>query len=430
MKKILSIIIAGTVFFSLCSGCQTEKKAYESVPMEENAEAIEAQPNENSLTVCVDASYESIVKNILNCWEYLNEGVHAELIVIPDDESAAEIKISEIQAEIMSGGGPDVFLVLCKNPNAENQGPVMFQNPEQIMYTNVFLPLDEYLQRAQYLDMSALNQTVMEAGQTEEGQMILPMYYDYYAYAFRADELENVQQLPSSWKELISCEEEMIAGAVGSCLYAQFYEIFGDLVNYETGTPDISEDELLELVQQAVNYSNKANETQFTPDVVFTGSSSILPQTLASDRKEKHAVFALPNVEDGITANITMFAAINRNTRQPENAFSLLDVLFSDEIMSGRGFEDGDTRIGSRIQFPEGITVNNEVFKASIKGCSEEDEEAILDMNERINAVRFNSEIDEELLNMYRDCLFADSESEQMDYVSKAFNSIWMKLSE
>lgn len=430
MKKIVSLIIAGTVLLSLCSGCQNEKKTYESVPMDENVETIEAQPNEDSLTVCVDASNASTLKRLLDCWEDLNEGVHAEFVVIPDDESAAEIKISEIQAEIMSGGGPDVFIVSCKNPNAEEQMQVMFPNPEQVMYTNIFLPLDEYLQRAQYMDMSVLNQTVMEAGQTGEGQMILPMYYDYYAYAFRAEKLENIQQLPASWKELISCEEEMIAAAVVPCLYAQFNDIFGNLVNYETGTPDISEDELLELVQQAVNYSNKANETQFTPDVVFTGSSSILPQTLASGRKEKHAVFALPNAEDGITANITMFAAINRNTRQPENAFSLLDVLFSDEIMSGRGFEDGDAVIGSQIQFPQGITVNNEVFKASLKGCSEEDEEAIWDMNERINVVRFDSEIEEELLNMYRDCLSADNENEQMDYVSRAFNSIWMKLSE
>lgn len=469
MKKFLSIVLISMIFLGLCTGCQSEKKDemsdgaenmeavssedMESQPSDKNetdsekadAGVIKARPSEDSLKICVDAIYKDSVKGIIEVWEFLNEGVDAELVVIPEEESAAEIKITELQAELMAGGGPDLFIVSCDMPLALEEKPAMFGNPEQVMETNTFLPLDDYIERAQYLDLSAMNQIVMEAGKTGEGQMVLPVTYDYFAYAFRAEDMKDIQQLPSSWEELISCEDKRIADAVGPSLFWAFYDIFGNLVDYENDILAVSEEELLQYVQQAVSYSRDESGKTSASEVLHNNYASELPQILGQDKKEEHIIFGLPNAEGGVTANIKVFAAINRNTDQPENAFSFLDLMFSDELMSGTGFKTGQKIEMSDGSFDDimigagnvllsgtlyGITVNDKGFEHSIGECSGKDQEAILVMQKQINAVRFYSDIDEELANLYWRCLSANNEMEQMDYVSNAFNSIWMKLSE
>ena len=54
-------------------------------------------------------------------------------------------------------------------------------------------------------------------------------------------------------------------------------------------------------------------------------------------------MFAYPNDQGGVTACVQTYAAVNRNTEKPEQAFSLLDFLLSNEVLSGQGFRAGKT---------------------------------------------------------------------------------------
>lgn len=53
------------------------------------------------------------------------------------------------------------------------------------------------------------------------------------------------------------------------------------------------------------------------------------------------------NIDSGITANVTLYAAVNRNTEQPEECIFILDTLLSDEIMTGQGMKENDIVYGA-----------------------------------------------------------------------------------
>ncbi len=51
-----------------------------------------------------------------------------------------------------------------------------------------------------------------------------------------------------------------------------------------------------------------------------------------------HTFWVLPNTGGGVTACINVYTAINSHTKQSENAFSFLDLVYSPQVLSGEGF--------------------------------------------------------------------------------------------
>ena len=153
MKKCIGIFLAIVLCLS-SSGCKGENP----------------QPKKETLTVCVEEELFDYTRDLLDLWEMLNEGVQGKLEVIPQDTDTAEIKASNIRTELMSGEGPDVFLLSTGAARANM--PELFPNLEKLMYTDTFLPLDDFLETAEYARPEKFNQKILEAGRTEEGQMI------------------------------------------------------------------------------------------------------------------------------------------------------------------------------------------------------------------------------------------------------------------
>ena len=99
------------------------------------------QPKKETLTVCVEEELFDYTRDLLDLWEMLNEGVQGKLEVIPQDTDTAEIKASNIRTELMSGEGPDVFLLSTGAARANM--PDLFQNPEKLMSVS-YTHLDVY----------------------------------------------------------------------------------------------------------------------------------------------------------------------------------------------------------------------------------------------------------------------------------------------
>lgn len=75
-----------------------------------------------------------------------------------------------------------------------------------------------------------------------------------------------------------------------------------------------------------------------------TGVVSLNDLEELGGEKTVHTVFAMPNQEGGFTANVTLYAGINKNTKQPLKAVSFLQMLYSEEVLSGKGIELEDRR--------------------------------------------------------------------------------------
>lgn len=179
MKKTGMLLMFGimTVFLAGCQGRNQD-----------------AEEEKEVLTICADGWND--VGGLAEDWKKYCGGMEVEVIELSHNETA-DMKNTEIRTEIMSGGGPDVFVLAC--PVSENENiSYLFSNPEKVMESDLFLPLDEYMENAEYMKPEQWNQTILEAGRTEDGQVLLPVYYRYCAYMIPQKDVQGVEQ-PASW---------------------------------------------------------------------------------------------------------------------------------------------------------------------------------------------------------------------------------------
>ena len=298
LKKVAGFVLAGILAVGIM-GCQG------------------SQEEEEILTICVDSGTEGIGSMIEDGWSNLDEGMKTDLVVIPSDETAAQAKIKELRTEIMSGGGPDVFLLSADSSQR------LFEDPKKTMYSDTFLPLDDYISDAKYMKPEEWNQTVLESGRTEEGQVVLPVLYSYYAFAFQTSRLENPGEIPSSLEEIFACEDSLIGEYVAYFPYFAMLYSFGELADYQEEKLICSEEDLLKRAEEMVAYKLKypskwPSNTEAEGIVAYGEADGTFFSNVDRFSGEEETVFAFPNDQGGVTAHVKMYAAINRNTELPD----------------------------------------------------------------------------------------------------------------
>lgn len=393
------------------------------------------------LTVCTEEIYQPEVETIAKIWQKMNGGSEVEVVAIPQDASLAEAQVTKLRTEIMSGGGPDIFIMASSGEAMDEEPAVLFSNPEKLMRSDLFLPLDDYIADAQYINPGEWNQKIMDAGKTEEGQMVLPIAYTYYAYSFRTTDLQNPSFIPNSWEELKAWKEPEIVTNLTEQTVLWFSQTFGELADYENETLLFSEEELMNRVEEAFAWENEnrmtENQEKILPVAGGMGENSKeFWQQVVRASGENETIIAIPNDENGLTAYITLYAAVNRNTEYPDQAFSLLDFMFSDAMMSGKGVQIDNSEIyyGINNNFPTAAMLTNKTAvqqvlrNQTVKSWNEE-------VENRINSIRFYSDLDDELCRMYMECISDEygpspSTEKKREIASQAYEKMRMKLAE
>lgn len=70
---------------------------------------------------------------------------------LPRTGAERESQLTSIRTEVLAGKGPDIFICSCPNFDYDNSKP-LFLFPNQVMERRVFLPLDSYLENAEYME--------------------------------------------------------------------------------------------------------------------------------------------------------------------------------------------------------------------------------------------------------------------------------------
>ena len=418
------MVVSLGISIFICAGCEGKK-------------TTEVKENKDTLKICVESYFEQDMKLLIDAWEYFNKGLKAELVVIPGNRDEAEIKVSEIRTEILAGEGPDVFLIYNRDPLIwlAEPTPSLFPNPEKAMHTGVFLPLDSYMENARYYNPEHYNQIIMEARKTEEGQCLLPLTYEYRV-SYLEEHQDNPIQMPlPSWESLVSGEAGIPSTMLRFVNYS-FFDLLGEYADYENKKMLISEEELYEYVLEAIDYGKLAENGPEAEGMVWaeaTCASDVLEQP-SDFMQNSNSFLALPNRNGGINANISSYVGINKNTTKPSQAFSFLDLLLSDEIMTYSGFwvEEENKFKGSGVILDSfGVSVNEKEFEIWCKLLPDDTEKAFRELNSQISSVRFYSDLDLELQSMRDKCREADGDEEkQREIVGETYERMEMKLAE
>ena len=138
----------------------------------------------------------------------------------------------------------------------------------------------------------------------------------------------------------------------------------------------------------------------------------------------------LYNQQGGVTAIVTSWAAVNHNTKHPQEAFQVLDLLLSEPIMRGELYE-------SLIGMPVGGQMGSGLakipmgdFKGVTWGMSAGNFAEYQRVLRQINAVRFQDALDNQLFQMMLRTVYATDEETVTQKVSAAYAEMEKMLGE
>lgn len=375
------------------------------------------------LRVLIDAKYAGVVEGVTldNLGERLVSNVklsggklgEVEFEYLPKEEEERAAALTHMRTEIMSGNGPDLFICACTKPQEDSQP--LFRFPNQQMEQKLFLPLDDYFSSAQFTDFDKLLPIAMEAGRNEEGQQVVPLAFTMPITVFRKSDVQHEHSKEMTRAEQLAGGAAMRLSAAVTDPSSRFRSAgFRELANYEDETLCFSEKDLLSYL---VEYSELFDEQEDleTPDFFSTDLSVNMINTPGASvmyydnnhhgglrSSDAFSLVPVYSNEGGYTAYITSFAAINRNTEKPEEAFLLLDYLLSPDGAQS----DLYSVLVSFVGMPVHMDLGAEEFPiGGLEGAkwyfSQENYEEYCDLRDNISSIRFSTPLEQHIVHAF-----------------------------
>ena len=443
MKRAIELLLGVALISILFAGCK------EDVPTE-SGESSGYPDAANRVKVLVDLDctrYGSGEVGYNSMTELLYQikaanGPKIEVEYVPGSGPERDNKITSLLTQIMAGEGPDLYLIACSSPDSVSirgnpEHPFLFPYVQSVMRQGRFLPLDDFIQTARFMEWDKLTPAVMEAGKTEQGQMVLPMTYDFEATVFNRADIAFYDSLPMTWEQAYA-SNDLALWASGSYNDTKFGDALGELADYDAFKLRFSEEELANVAYQASDLLQRNITGGFSGapahlSLLFSrhngrALSSVSPPGLLAE--EDPAIVPLYNIAGGVTANITSFAAIDANTDCPEEAFFVADLLLSKKVQQSSFFSCVD-----------GVPVHEELLRNTDKVSLQKDDpdpwcfsdagfREYCRVRAEINAVKFYSPLDLELTNMFGGLKGTESEEEVAKTARETYRVLQMMLDE
>ncbi len=418
-KKVICAFLA-VVLIALSAGCASHKNVQDV-----SKEKLDETP---ALTVFVDGMdySQSDIKEVLKDIPGYGEDFQVEITFISegfsDQKEIREGANQNARLDLASGSGADVYIAKCsRGVDMENLVKGTFTYPRSAMDQGYFLPLDSYIENAQFMDWGSLWPQVMEAGKNQDGQMLVPLTFAVHATLFDSAKYERPDSLPTT------CQAQMSSGDLGMKAAARgapfaFTDRLGALIDYSTDTLTFSEEELRQFVEDylAVDSGEMLAQEGFVEPCVEIGPAEVtrFPDK-SGGKKRNYTMLPTYNRNGGVTAYITSFAAVNRNTEYPDYAFSIVDRLAAKDVQQ-------------ELIFGSGMPVHKELggkvtpLGKSQWSLTETNFEQYTWVCNQINEVEFKTELDLLINQMVYDCAAEVDPGKRDDIISKAYSEMKM----
>lgn len=317
----------------------------------EESSVEEADPN--ALRICLEAGTElaqsdsdiRVLETLLASGLRMAGG--PENIVfdsIPYSGSEREIALDKIRTDIMAGEGPDVFVVTVQGSSS------VFPITEKAMQEGLFLPLDSYIQSAAQSDWDKLTPAVMEAGQTDEGQVLVPMIYTLPITIYRKEDVPEAPPLGTTWQEMLSDETNIlrnaavmtnnVSGGLSPNMGCNMLSVLGRFADYETNELLFSEEDLLQCAEAILTLRDEIDRDDTLPvyaQGMLCGNGQLTFDEQSSEKypickNDLMTMIPVYSMDGDVTATVEAYTGINRNTKHAEEAFFVVDYLMRVDV--------------------------------------------------------------------------------------------------
>ena len=420
MKRIIALLISIAMIIGSFTACNN--KSNEQI----------------TLTVCVEQGFvESRVdEDLEELISYFYPEINLEFEAFFNGGMEREQQLSRMRTEIVAGEGPDIFLLNTYQMDYSDTCEPLFVDVEKTMRNRIFLPLDEYIAESEHYIPEEHLQIVMDAGKLDGEQLVLPLLYSMDLRLYDSEKVADLE-FPN-WDNVDGCGDPALIKSLGTG-FSRFNRIIDEIADYDELKLSITEEELLHYTK--LNYSiyrlENVEDLGFDTDIV---GGELNDNYLQNIRFLPGEVYAHPqyDISGGVTAFVEAYAAINANTEYPEAAFKVVELLFSEEVQSDRGFEEA--KCGGSL-CPRWSAYNTYQGVATGKAAYRDPvlyKEGFLDsVNEKITNVRFNSELDKAnydmnitIWNEILDSKWREPDVDFERYVSECYSDMKMMIAE
>ena len=388
------------------------------------------------------------------------EPIELEIEFIPEHVEGGnpdrETTISRLRTEIMSGKGPDIFIMGSNDREIEP----LFIVPEKNMANGAFLPLNEYIENAEYMEFEKFVPGVMSAGQYKGEQYILPMTYTMPLTFYNGDEVQHTASKTMTWEQMSEGEAYLRHAAYAFCPDGGMYlsgpyllNSFGQIADYEHDKLLLTEEELLKRVEDMIALNHERFHSEDAASELPTNWQTHLSygfERLVKWRGvppesvfyEEETAAELPPLEDpytivpmysddgGAMATVLTYAAINANTRQPEKAFFVLDYLF--------GLKSQQSSTVFQLTCEDAIPVHMDLLQEEYPltyigtyNLHEGTYKELREVQEQVTGAAFSNVFFYELDSLYNKCSYAERKGESYEeIVSETYNRLRQIIAE
>ena len=449
MKRYFSLILCCLLVIcgTFTAGCKSSALDERNSSENSSQENISGKP----LRFCIDIGWgtfyvggiERPAKAFLELCKNAGGPENVEPEIIPPEGEERDAAIQRLRTEIMSGSGPDVFLV---NSCSSYWKSPLFPYPDQSMANRLFLPLNDLMEASQFTNWEEQIPVVMDAGKLEGQQYLLPAAYTFPVTLCKAEIAPQIGETLTRSEVLRSGDPLLRASALYT--HGQFggpygyyiSDLLAPLADYSAGRPAFTEEELLSEILRSAELEQRDLKGEFdsAPGFLRTNFGVDFPADPVSGiAAQGNPLAFLPLFdEDGdISASVTAFAGINANTENPEGAFSLLDYLFSRDYLTRNTPMEVTLCdwLYRSFALPVDGALGQEEFPILSWWLSEENFQAYSNMRDRISTVRFCTPLDGEIDHLFVECgmTFRSeelSESEKQEKIASAVSEAYQAL--
>lgn len=353
------------------------------------------------LQVCIDAGPYSggntaaIAENFFLNARDLGGAEDVEATVVPAEGADRKSTLTRLRTEIAAGQGPDVFILYAYDGHAELEDQFLFRFPEQVMARNTFLKLDDYIAGAQYMEWDKLDPAIMAAGRNEDGQFLLPLAYTFPAAVYQDAELTAAPDKTTTWQDMAGSQDPLLQNtAVLSNMWTgnQVTEVFGRIADYQTEELLFTQEEMERVFQENLELEESlpSLDGEYFCAGMGLNFNEVYGEKVFWDNVE---IVPLCCLDGGATAVVTAYCGVNANTKRPEEAFRLLDILM--EKGSQQNSDLYNILLNKSMPVYQGLGQESDPIQGwSMSG---QNYQAFLEAKEAVSTVKFCTPLDEHL---------------------------------
>lgn len=397
MKRTLTLILS--LLYLLCTfiGCQSATTNI-SPP---NTISILIEEDAHGFQYALEEKIESLY----------GDNISIEYICIPsasfDNLEERSAFIQQIKTEIIAGKGPDLFYLPTKTSSG-NEG--FFGNIYTTIQSGVFLPLDEYIDNSEYINPEDYVPSIYTEGRSTEGQVVIPVLYSQNLILIDKSMLSNKDASIHSMNDIINSNEDAIIAKSYAYLDNWAINLLPEMVDTNNNLL-VDKKDFSHLFENLLSMSNHTktinNGDQYVLDRLYNRFDEGMLYNYCADKEDLYPLM-ITRADGSESAKITGIAAINRNTTCPDKAFKVLELLCGYTKHSISALRPSVNSMAASQGISSGINHYGE--KDLI------DSDFINELQNHISDARFETSMDSEIIEAYREYALLSLSESSTDY--------------